>query len=73
MTSRCRHLQSGKELSIFNSLLDMDGDVPQVKTTYINHFINLQAGDEVEVCMEYDDCILVKHKGEFGWILKKQI
>lgn len=69
----CRHIQSGKVLSIFNSLLEYKDDQCRVITTYINHFINLKKGDLVEVCMVYEDCALVKHDGEFGWILGSQI
>jgi len=71
--TKCRHLQSGKELSIFNSLLETIDGKPQVITTYINHFLNLEIGEEVALVMAYDDCALVKHKGEFGWILRSQI
>lgn len=69
----CRHVQSGKHLSIFNSLLETVDDKPQVITTYINHFLNLKVGEEVEICMTYEDCVLVKHDGEFGWILREQL
>lgn len=71
--TKCRHLQSGKELSIFNSLLETKDGQTQVITTYINHFLNLDIGEEVELVMTYDDCALVKYDGEFGWILRRQI
>lgn len=71
--SLCRHVQSGKELSIFNSLLETVNQKPQVITTYINHFLNLEVGDEVELVMTYDDCALVKHNEEFGWLWKNQL
>ena len=71
--TKCRHIQSGKELSIFNSLLETIDGKPQVITTYINHFLNLEVGEAIELVMTYDDCALVKHGGEFGWILKRQI
>lgn len=71
--SRCRHVHSGKELTIFNSLLDFSEDNPKVITTYINHFLNLDVGQEVELVMTYDDCALVKHDGEFGWIWSDQL
>ena len=73
LLSKCMHVQSGLKLSIFNSLLEEKHGTLQVKTTFINHFLNLDVGEEVEVCMEYEDCALVKHAGEFGWILKRQI
>lgn len=69
----CRHLESGKQLSIFNTLLDYSDSKVQVITTYINHFLNLNVGDEVEVCRVYEDCALVKHNDELGWILKSQL
>ena len=71
--TKCRHIQSGKVLSIFTSLLETVDGKPQVITTYINHFLNLKVGEEVEMVMTYDDCALVKHGGEFGWILRRQI
>lgn len=73
LMTKCRHCQSGKELSIFNSLLETIDGKPQVITTYINHFLNLDIGEEVELVMAYDDCALVKYDGEFGWILRRQI
>lgn len=71
--SLCRHVQSGKALSIFNTLLETVGGKTQVITTYINHFLNLPVGEMVEVVMVYEDCVLVKHDGEFGWLLAEQI
>jgi len=69
----CRHIHSGKELSIFNCLLkEVDGKT-QVITTYINHFLNLKVGEEVSLVRAYKDCALVKHKDEFGWVLTQQI
>lgn len=71
--TRCRHVQSGKELSIFNALLETVDGKPHVITTYVNHFLNLKVGEEVEVVMTYDNCVLVKHDGEFGWLLREQL
>ena len=71
--TKCRHVYTGKELSIFNSLLDFTHDHPQVITTYINHFLNLEIGETVELVMTYDDCALVKHNGEFGWVWSSQL
>ena len=69
----CRHVESGKELSIFNALLDTSESKPQVITTYINHFLNLSLGEEVALVMTYEDCSLVKHNGEFGWVWTWQL
>ena len=71
--SLCRHIQSGKELTIFNALLEEVDGRPQVITTYINHFLNLPVGESVELVMVYDDCALVKHDGEFGWLWTNQL
>lgn len=71
--SLCRHRESGKELTIFNALLQSAAGQTQVITTYINHFLNLPKGEEVELVMTYEDCALVKHGGEFGWIWTWQI
>lgn len=73
ITSKCLHKASNKTLSIFNDILETVDDTLQVKTTYINHFLNLNVGEIVEVCMVYDQCALVKHHNEFGWLLKEQL
>lgn len=71
--SLCRHVQSGRVLSIFNALLETVEGKTQVITAYINHFLNLSPGEVVEVVMVYEDCVLVKHDGEFGWLLAEQV
>ncbi len=73
LMTKCRHVHTGKVLTIFNSLLDFTGDQPKVMTTYINHFLNLEPGTVVELVMTYDDCALVKYGNEFGWILTRQL
>lgn len=71
--SECIHIQSGAYFTSFNSLLiEKDNDV-QLCTTYSNNFLNLNIGDMVEVVKKFEDCALVKHKEEFGWILLEQI
>ncbi len=71
--SKCRHLKTGKILSIFNDVLDRSTSQARVTTTYINHFFNLNIGDEVELVTLYDHCALVKHNDEFGWVWRWQI
>jgi len=71
--SKIRHLHSGNTVTVFNSLLHNIDTHPTIKTTYINHFINVDVGEEVLVCTEFEDCALIKYKGEFGWILKEQL
>lgn len=73
LTSKCLHKASNKTLTIFNDILETIDDTLQVKTTYINHFLNLDVGEMVEVCMVYDQCALVKYHNEFGWVLKEQL
>ncbi len=73
LMTKCRHVHTGKELTIFNSLLNFTGDQPKVITTYINHFLNLTPGTEVELVMTYDDCALIKYGNEFGWVLSRQL
>lgn len=69
----CRHQHTQKPLSVFPSLLEKNDDDTRIKTTYINKFFNLPVGQEVEICLTFDDCALVKHNEEFGWVLSTQI
>lgn len=71
--SVCRHLHSNKVLSIFNSYIIKKDNKTMLKGEFINNFFNLKIGDEVGLCEVYDDCALVKHNGEFGWVLSNQI
>jgi len=69
----CKHQHTQKPLSVFPSLLEDTEDGYRIKTTYINKFFNLPVGEEVEVCLAFEDCILVKHNEEFGWVARNQI
>ncbi len=69
----CRHQHTQKPLSVFPSLLETRDEDTRIITTYINKFFNLPVGEEVEVCLTFEDCALVKHKEEFGWVLRNQI
>lgn len=71
--SKCKHHKSGMEFSIFSSLLTMRNGHYELKTNYVNKFFNLNVGEDVEVCHRFEDCVLVKHNDEFGWILKEQL
>ncbi len=71
--SLCRHIHTNKKFSIFNSLImEYEGElVPKID--YVNNFLNLEIGTEVEVCEIFCDCTLVKHNKEFGWLMNYQI
>lgn len=69
----CKHVNSGKTLSVFNSLVYEEEGKNRIKTSYINRFFNLPEGEEVEVCQVFEDCVLVKHQNEFGWVLPEQL
>lgn len=71
--SKYRHLQSGKDVSIFDSLVETIDGQQQVITTYINRFLNLSIGSTVELVKVYNDCALVKHNDTFGWLWKDQL
>jgi hypothetical protein len=71
--SRCKHLHTGKEISVFNSLLDFSQEQTRVRTTYINHFMNLDVGESIALVRIYNECALVKYNGEFGWLLTEQL
>lgn len=74
MMTSCRHVHSGKSFTVFNSLLyKEEDDKTYISINYINRFLNLEVGESVEVSGQYDDCVQVKYKGEFGWILPEQI
>lgn len=70
---KCRHNHSQQEFTAFKSLLTGENGQQYFKTNYVNRFFNLNKGDMVELCETYDDCVLVKHCDEFGWILREQI
>ena len=69
----CRHHYSGKFFSVFNELLVEAPQGYTLKTDYINQFLNLKKGEVVLVCQRFNDCVLVKYKDIFGWILPFQI
>ncbi|XMB86205.1 metallophosphoesterase [Mycoplasmatota bacterium WC44] len=71
--SLCRHRYSNKKLSVLNSLLTKKDNHHIVNLIFINNFINLEVGEEVEFVLTVDEYVFVKYKDEFGWILKKQI
>lgn len=71
--SKCKHIYTGKIFSVFTSLLEEREGKVRLKTNYINHFINVKKGEKVEVCKYFEDCVLIKYKDEFGWLLKEQI
>jgi|GEM_PF-165709 len=71
--TKCRHRHSGKLFSVFNELIIKTNNGYSFKTDYINQFLNLKKGEVVEVCQRFDDCVLVKYKDIFGWILPFQI
>lgn len=68
--SRCRHVSTGAEFSVFNDLLT---DKQELKTTYVNNFLNLEAGADVHLVRSFGSCSLVKHEDEFGWVWTEQI
>lgn len=68
--SKCKHVESGQEIHVFNELLDEDQNLT---VDYINKFFNLNVDDEVEVCKTFESCVLVKYNDEFGWLLKNQL
>lgn len=71
--SICEHEYTGMKFSVFNSLLIEKDKTYNLKTDFINRFLNLNIGALVYIVEEYDDCVLVKHKDRFGWLLKEQI
>lgn len=71
--SLCRHRHSGMTFHVFNGLIEKTNSGYELKTGYINNFLDLEIGDEVHVCELYEDCALVKYKGTFGWIKRSQL
>lgn len=71
--TRCRHVQTGKEFTVFNSLIVKKQKRYELKTDYANNFMNLSVGTTVKKCKVFEDCVLVKHKDDFGWIHPDQI
>jgi hypothetical protein len=69
----CKHIESGKKFTVFNSLIEEDGGNFKLKTSFVNNFFDLKKGDVVEVCLVFEDCILIKYGEEFGWIMKSQV
>ncbi len=71
--SRCKRISNGKEFKVFTSLLKKKHDGYSMDVNYINKYLNLNIGDEVDLCCTFDDYVLVKHKDEFGWLESSQI
>ncbi|BEP29218.1 metallophosphoesterase [Helicovermis profundi] len=71
--AKCKHLHSNKEFSVFTSLLFLNEGKYELKIEYVNKFLNLKVDELVEVCAEFEDCLLVKHNEEFGWIMSFQV
>ncbi len=69
--SKCRHIQTGKVLSVINELISEDRKY--VNATYINHFLNLNPDDEVLLIRDAGTFSFVKHKEHFGWVYTKQL
>lgn len=68
--SLCRHIARGIEFKVFTSLID---PIRAWKLNYVNNFLNLEVGEEVEVCGFYDLYALVKYEDSFGWLMKSQV
>ncbi|WP_105617140.1 metallophosphoesterase [Vallitalea okinawensis] len=71
--TRCRHISSGKELTIFSCLLKEKDGKYHLATTYVNNFYNLDLGTEVALCQTYGEAALVKFEENFGWVMASQI
>lgn len=71
--SLCKHIHTGIKFHVFNGLLLESDEGFSLKTNYINNFLDVNVGEDVLICERYDDCTLVKYKGEFGWVLTRQI
>lgn len=73
LMSLCKHLNSGKEFTVFNSLIEREKGNYKLKTSYVNNFFELKIGDVVEVSLIIESCAQIKFRDEFGWVLKEQI
>ncbi len=69
----CHHIHTGKNFTVFNGLLEEHEEMYRLKSDFANTFLNLEAGTVVKKCKVFDDCVLVKHKDQFGWIKREQI
>lgn len=71
--STCRHMGTGREFTVFTELLVESAGAVTVMTNYINNFLCLDIGTEVELCKVFGKYALVKHGDSFGWLLTNQI
>ncbi|MBI9011352.1 MAG: metallophosphoesterase [Clostridiales bacterium] len=71
--TKCLHKDTNQEFTIINNLIMRHKDEWVPKIEYINLFMNLEVGTQVEVCNEYGAFSLVKYNDEFGWIKSSQI
>ncbi|MBI9012585.1 MAG: metallophosphoesterase [Clostridiales bacterium] len=71
--SVCLHKTSQMKFTVFNTLLEERNGEISLRINYLNNFLNLKNGDEVDLVQKFEDCVLVKHKDEFGWILREQV
>jgi Icc-related predicted phosphoesterase len=70
--TKCRHIHSGKEISVINELVNK-GEKNYVALTYINNFLNLKIGSKIEHVLDVGLFSFVKYKNEFGWVYRNQI
>ena len=67
LLSRCRHLETGRELEVLNEYLYRDQDgVPRCEDS-TDYRLEIAPGDTVAVVRRLPDRALVKKNGVTGW------
>ncbi len=73
LLSRYRHLQSGRELTVFNCLVTTNLDGCRLELDYLNTYLDAPLGAEVLIAKSFDDCSLVKYGEAFYWAANQQL
>lgn len=71
--AKCQHASSHRTFHVMTDLLIKNKDTYAIKTNYVNQFLNVRAGTQVELCKCYGDYAIVKHSDNFAWLRTEQL
>ncbi|PIE77047.1 MAG: hypothetical protein CSA13_01300 [Clostridiales bacterium] len=73
LLSRYRHIQSGRELTVFNCLVNSNEEGSRLKLDYLNTYLDAPIGADVLIAKSFEDCSLVKYGDAFYWAANRQL
>lgn len=71
--AKCQHTSSQRTFHVMTDLLVKNKDTYAIKTNFLNQFLNVSAGTQVELCKSYGEYALVKHNDNFSWLRTEQL